>query len=155
MTVRDYWLQIRRRPRLFAVVCFFLTTWLVIDFATRVWVSRDLSLRSFAPKPVATIPRSPQVSAVKSAISEWFPIVAAADQAPPPREMVPQGIFRSEGQSVAIVLLKANETQPDERRRLVVGDLVDGFTVESIDIRRIVLTKDGQTRELVLLRGKP
>ena len=56
---------------------------------------------------------------------------------------------------MAILLLRASESQPEERRRLAIGDTVEGELVESIDTRRIVLAKDGRTRELVLLRGKP
>lgn len=155
MTLRDYWLWVKRRPRLLGGVWVILILWIGTDLALRVWAGRDRSLREFAPPSPVAIRKAPEAASINAAIASWFPVVTEAEKSPPPREIVPQGIFRSAGQSVAIVLLKANEAQPEERRRLVIGDSVEGSTVEAIDARRIVLTKDGQSRELVLLRGKP
>jgi len=155
VTLRAYWLWVKRRPRLLGCIWVILFLWIGTDLALRVWAGRDHSLREFVPPSPVTIRQGPQAASINAAIAGWFPVVSEAEKAPPPREIVPQGIFRSAGQSVAIVLLKANDTQPEERRRLVIGDSVEGSTVEAIDARRIVLTKDGQSRELVLLRGKP
>ena len=132
-----------------------LIFWIGTDLAFRVWAGRDQSLREFAPPSPVAIRKAPEAASINAAIASWFPVATEAEKAQPPREIVPQGIFRSAGQSVVIVLLKANEAQPEERRRLVIGDSVEGSIVEAIDARRIVLTKDGQSRELVLLRGKP
>lgn len=155
MTWLEYWRWMRERPFLSTGVGFLLLVWVIADFSTRIWSGRDRSLREFKPPAPVVIPEMPKADAVNAAIDAWLPRVSPAEQAPPPREIVPQGVFRSAGTSVAIVLLKASDTQPEERRRLVVGDMVEGERVELIEYRRIVLAKDGQTRELVLLRGKP
>ncbi len=155
MKWRDHLRWLRARPRLSFAIATLLMLWSIVDFSTGTWVGRDRSLREFkAPTPV-DIPSIPAADSVNAVIDSWFPLVAASEKAPPPRDIVPQGIFRSEGSTMAIVLLRASESQPEERRRLAVGDTVEGELVESIDTRRIVLAKDGRTRELVLLRGKP
>jgi hypothetical protein len=152
---RDHLRWLRARPRLSFVIATLLVLWSMVDFFTGTWVGRDRSLREFkSPTPV-DIPSIPAADSVNAVIDSWFPLVAASEKAPPPRDIVLQGIFRSEGSTMAILLLRASESQPEERRRLAIGDTVEGELVESIDTRRIVLAKDGRTRELVLLRGKP
>ena len=69
------------------------------------------------------------------------------------RDIVLEAVFGTPGKLKAAILLKG-EGQPTERLVLVQGDKVEGWLLESLEPRRLVLKKDQESRELVLFRVK-
>lgn len=125
----------------------------VLDFALRVMVWRDESLREFTKPSTAPLPTLDTPQAVTERLRVWFPAEPEQQQAAPvERTLVLQGIFGSGAEARAAIALVPSDGSVAERLRVTVGQTVDGWTVERIERRKVFLKKDAQSRELVLFR---
>jgi|LauGreDrversion4_2_1035121.scaffolds.fasta_scaffold05997_2 hypothetical protein len=137
-------------------VWLFILLLLLLDFFSRVLVTDDHQMRRFV-KPV--IPSSSlrslqQSSVAESKVATWMPLASPETEAKKAeRAILLEGVFIHRNARVAMLGLVA-EGSPVERLRVVPGDTVDGWKVDSISTRRVALSRDGENRELVILRGR-
>lgn len=151
--IRDLWIAGEQHPRVLLSLFGIVTLIFVVDFASRVFVERDETARAFrAPGAVVELSR-PEAAATQQLINRWFQPPEDKPKEPPPRDIVLEAVFGTPGKLKAAILLKG-EGQPTERLVLVQGDKVEGWLLESLEPRRLVLKKDQESRELVLFRVK-
>lgn len=124
------------------------------DFSTRVFVGRDSSLRAFkSPDLVVLTAVVSKAKAVES-LNVWLPKKVADAAVSKPREIVLQGTFVFAGQARAALSLVSPAGLPPQRFKAVVGDVVEGWTVAAIEIRKIVLRRGDESRELSMFRRR-
>lgn len=124
----------------------------LFDFSNRLYVGRDRSLRAFVAPPVRVAAAVPSREAVLQDLTKWVGQDRAAQ--PKPRQIVLQGVFYAGATPRAAVSLVAEDGRPTERMRVSIGDVVEGWKVESIDPKRVLLKRDSESRELVLFKRR-
>ena len=144
----------RKFPWFFAVISGALLVSLGLDFHGRIWAPRDQTLRSFSPPQTPPTPVGVGKSTVEGLLSTWFPSPAVPDvQLKPEREFRLQATLISNRLAKAVFLINATDSQPEERVLLSVGEVIEGWTIKSIAVRKVVVTKAEQMRSLEILKG--
>ena len=145
------WLRSRR---LLVVVAALVAVFVLPDFSNRVFVGRDSSLRAFkAPDLVVLTAVVSKAKAVES-LNAWLPKKAADVAESKPREIVLQGTFVVSGQARAALSLVSPAGLPAQRVKAVVGDVVEGWTVAAIELRKIILKRGDESREILMFRRR-
>lgn len=139
-----------KKPLLYLLVL--VVPLLAVDFVLRVLVLRDPALRKVETisKREASAPIS--AAAVKADFERWMPKPVEVQPQNLPRTMRLQGIFTARGIEKASILLESPSGLPPERVNAVKGQLVDGWTVVDISRHRVKLTREAETKELIMFR---
>ena len=125
-----------------------------MDFAGRLFVGRDASLRVFSAPAVTPVPAAIEKSAAVAALQRWIPVKVTEIVDSKPREIVLQGVFVVAGQARAALSLVSAVGLPPQRVRAVVGDVVEGWTILAIDKRKVVLRRGEESREIWMFRRR-
>jgi hypothetical protein len=130
------------------------------DFATRIYVGRDESLRHFAVPAIRAVPAAPNAATLRARLLEWLPATGAAKAADPNDaaawEFYLAGIFTSQGQRFAVITSVPRGGGAPERTRLAPGDGLKGYVLREIATREVTLEgKDGLLRLALFDRTKP
>lgn len=149
-------LVIKRRPRLFGWLAGLACVICLVDFLTRIQVSRDAESRRFTAPVMQAMPREEAAAVIQSRLTTALPEVRPADQEVEvkPREVALQGVFMARGLRTAALVLLPQGDEPMERRNVQAGGEIDGWQVERITGTRVILRKGSEVRELVMFRGK-
>lgn len=139
-----------KKPLLYLLVL--VVPLLAVDFVLRVLVLRDPALRKVETisKREASAPIS--AAAVNADFERWMPKPVEVQPQNLPRTMRLQGIFTARGIEKASILLESPSGLPPERVNAVKGQLVDGWTVVDISRHRVKLTREAETKELIMFR---
>jgi hypothetical protein len=151
--IRDLWIAGLQHRKVLLSLFGIVTLIFVVDFTSRVFVSRDETARAFRAPSAAVELSRPEAAETQQRINRWFQPPEEKPKEPPPRDIVLEAVFGIPGKLKAAIMLKG-EGQPTERLVLVQGDKVEGWLLESLEPRRLVLKKDQESRELVLFRVK-
>lgn len=151
--IKDLWIAGLQHRKVLLSLFGLVTLIFVVDFASRVFVSRDETARAFRAPSAAVELSRPEAVETQQRINRWFQPPEEKPKEPPPRDIVLEAVFGIPGKLKAAILLKG-EGQPTERLVLVQGDKVEGWLLESLEPRRLVLKKDQESRELILFRVK-
>jgi hypothetical protein len=147
------WHTLKGRYRIAALLLVaFLLLAFVLDFVLRVVVLRDASIRRFVPPPAASVATAPRADEVNKFIQSWSAPPPEAAATPVERKIVLQGVFGSRTDRSAAIALFAPEGGNPERVRAVKGQIVEGWTIERIDAERVILSRAGESQELLLFR---
>ena len=130
---------------------------LVVPLATVDFVLRVLVLRDPALRKVETIAKREASAPISAAVVEadferWMPKPVEVQPQNLPRTMRLQGVFTARGIEKASILLESPAGLPPERINAVKGQLVDGWTVVDISRHRVKLTREAETKELIMFR---
>ncbi len=140
-TLRDQW-------RVFAVGWMLVALpVLVLDFFLRIYVPRDESLRAFSKPSVAQIEKASSSEQLRQRLQQLFP--PPATTAVQERVMTLQAVF-AVGQAKSAFIAAAAADGQVERIRAPVGHVIDGWVVESVESRKVVLKRGEERRELVM-----
>jgi hypothetical protein len=151
--LKDIWTAGSKHPRVLLALFGIFAMVFAIDFIGRVFVARDSSARSFRAPSMPIVLSRPDPVVTKQLIDSWFQPPEEKPKEPPPRDIILEAVFGIPGKLKAAVVLKG-EGQPIERLVLVQGDRVEGWLLESLEPRRLLLKKGEESRELVLFRVK-
>jgi hypothetical protein len=143
-------LQEAKKPLIYLVAI--VVPLLVADFALRVFVPRDAALRK-----VETIERRKMKEPLSNDLVEadferWMPKPVEVKPENLPRTMRLQAIFTARGVEKASILLESPSGLPPERVNAIKGQQVDGWTVVEISRHRVKLSRDAETKELIMFR---
>lgn len=139
-----------RRPLLALTIVLLLVA--LFDFIGRIYVPRDASLRVFTAPRAVKIPEFIDTAKVLASLETWLPSQAVVEP-PKEKEISLQGIFSSRGAGVAAVVLRDPTSGAMQSMRVAAGQEVEGWRVELISPRKVMLRKGDQVRELVLFRA--
>ena len=139
-----------------------LTFWLaaialiIVDFMLRVWVVDDHELKRFTkPKVPKAAVESAASARAESRVAAWMPVLSPEREAKKmERTIALEGVFIRRSSRVAMLALTAAEGGGVERVRVTIGDQIDGWTVDTVSGRRVTLSRNGESRELLILRGR-
>lgn len=124
----------------------------LVDFRSRIFVGRDRALREFiAPQVKFALPVVPR-DRVLSDLTKWVGQDPATQVRP--REIVLQGIFFVGSVPRAALSLVAVDGRPPQRVKVGLGDEVEGWKIEAIEARRLLISRDSESRELVLFKRR-
>jgi len=142
-------------PRLFAGVLLLTALIFSIRLVADFWVHRSDSLRVFEAPEVKAYPGSASKQWLLEKIDRWFPATATNSGVAQvvERQILLQAIYGERKQLNAVFILKGEGT-PDERVTLVIGQMVEGWTVKAVQRKRVIMSKGDQARELVLFPAK-
>ena len=143
------WVEHRVACLVSAAVVFPLS---LIDFSDRIYVSRDRALRAFVAPSVQVAPSVLSPTIIMEDLTKWVGQDRASQVKP--RVIILQGIFYAGSAPRAALSLVAEDGRPTERTRVSSGDVVEGWKVESIDSKRVLLKRDAETRELILFKRR-
>ena len=132
------------------VACVLAVAISILDFRSRLYVSRASEIREFSAPVIPSIAAPTPRSVVVREVAAWV----GEDESfnVKPRELVLQGIFfTTAGPRAALSLVDANGRSP-QRVRAVVGDEVEGWKIEAIEARRVIIRRGSESRELVLFK---
>jgi len=132
----------------------FVALVVAMDFAGRLFVGRDASLRVFSAPVVTPVPAAIEKSAALASIQRWLPGKPSEAADTKPREIVLQGAFVVAGQPRAALSLVSAVGLPPQRVKAVVGDVVEGWTIVAIDKRKVVLRRGDESREIWMFRRR-
>jgi hypothetical protein len=152
--LRDEWQVLRssyRRPCYVVIVIAALV--LISDFWLRVFVARDPGLRGFTPPAAQTIARAETTEQIRQQLDLWLPTKPKEPEVVE-RQISLQGVFGSSTEIAAVLALSPPTGTPVERVRATKGQVVEGWTVESITRREVILKKGEEGRELLLFRPR-
>lgn len=128
------------------------------DFAGRVYVGRDASLRAFeAPGAQRPLPVE-SVEDARRRLYGWLPVIAGTgatsqDPADPKTwSFTLIGVFAGKDKAVAVLMSSLQAGAPGEKVRVTEGDSVHGWRVVRVDHRSATLQHGTETRELTLFR---
>lgn len=139
------------QPRFFGAVFVVLLLMATGDFLSRVLVLRETDRWAFAAPPKVTFPAAPSLDVVDGLMLRWFPPPKVEESTPAFREVQLEAVFKTPAvQRAAMLVLGATPDQPAERRLVSVGEIIEGWTVSSISLGMVVLTRDNETKELKL-----
>jgi hypothetical protein len=144
---------IRGHRRGFQLLVLLLLLGFAADFTLRVLVLRDSDPRSFSAPEAATLAAADTAESIGQRLSAWIP-TKEAEPVAQERQISLQGVFGAGSEARAALLLGA-PGGPPERVRATVGQVVEGWTVERIELGRVLLKRGEESRELVLFRPKP
>jgi hypothetical protein len=154
-TLRDLLREFAGQPRFFGVVLGVFTLVAVVDFASRALVLRGVDKWAFSAPDKVTFPVPPSLEAVDRLMLGWFPPPKVEEAAPAFREVQLEAVFKTRSaQRAAMIILGATPSQPVERRLVSAGEVIEGWTVSSIDLGVVVLKRDTGTRELKLFPAR-
>lgn len=122
------------------------------DFSNRIFVGRDHSVRAFVVPRVVLIAPAPERALVLAELVKW--VGQDVSEQAKPREIVLQGVFFSGTTPRAVLSLVAQDGRKPERSKVTVGDVVEGWKVESINPMRIIISRDSESRELMLFKRR-
>lgn len=144
-----------RARKSFFYVAVVLVPILVVDFILRIFVGRDLTLRQvdIIEQRLAPAPIDPQM--VQADFDRWMPKPVEIKRENLPRTIRLQGIFTAQQIEKASFLLESPSGLPPVRVTAVLGQIVEGWTVVDISRQKVRLTRDGETRELIMFRRSP
>ena len=130
------------------------------DFAARVYVGRDASLRIFEAPSQQSLPPAEAVESIRARMGDWLPGLggsAAGSQRPgQATALTLQGVFTSRGGTMAVISVAAPSAGSAETLRVAEGDEVAGWKVVRIERRSVTLEADDGTLQLVLFsRAEP
>ncbi len=123
----------------------------IFDFAFRVYVGRNPTLRVFTPPQIPAVAEPENRESMASRVRAWFPPPAEIE-VKKERVMALEGVFGSRDGRRAVLSLATEDGSSVERVGTTVGQVVDGWTVTGIDAVRVTLRRDDETRELLLFR---
>jgi hypothetical protein len=130
----------------------------LIDFVMRVGVFRDQQARVVRIPQSQTVPAITAREVVEQRLLTALPPVAeggGAGESAVQKQIKLLAVFRSPAGATAVVQLTAPDSQETPIMQVVrVGDQLEGWAVESIKPRHLLLRRDGEEQELVLFRGK-
>ncbi len=153
--LRDLWRDFAGQPRFFGVALGVLTLAAVFDFASRALVLRGVDKWAFSAPAKVTFPVSPTLEVVDRLMQGWFPPPKVEEAAPAFREVQLEAVFKTpSAQRAAMIILGATPSQPAERRLVSVGEVIEGWTVSSIDLGLVVLKREADTKELKLFPAR-
>lgn len=124
----------------------------LVDFPTRVLVTRTLESRPFViPQPEAVSDTASR-EAIDARLRQWFPR-PPEPEVPTERGMTLRGVFGVAGGSRAIIQLDPIGDLPAQYLTVSRGDAVsDGWVAENVETQRVILRRSDETRELVIFR---
>ena len=143
---------LRAQWRVFAVGWMLLALPLLLaDFFLRIYVPRDDSLRAFSKPSVAQMEKTTSLDELRQRFQRLFPpsVTTVVQE----RVMTLQAVF-AVGQSKSAFIAAAGADGQVERIRAPVGHVIDGWAVESVESRKVVLKRGEERRELVMF-GSP
>lgn len=154
-TMRQLWEALRAVPQaVLWALGVMMALGVGVDFWSRVWVGSDERLRAFAiPKVVALSPPVSEAN-IQQSMQNWFPKPAVVEEVKP-KELVLQGVLRAKGRSSAVIAVRVPGQPPSVRSLLREGEIIEGWTVERIDSRAVLIKNGDQTQTLTMLRTKP
>ena len=127
-----------------------------LDFSHRIFVGRDTRARKFDAPVFRALPQQIAGESIRSELVAWVGD-ERVDKAKP-KEILIQAIFYSDNEPRVIFALLSSGDQPSQRARdvqrvrAVKGDSVEGWVVQAIEARRVVLTRGNESRELTLFK---
>ncbi|HXQ63946.1 MAG TPA: hypothetical protein VN787_03765 [Steroidobacteraceae bacterium] len=145
------------RTQLVAFGCVLLVVG-IWDFAGRLYVGRDASLRALHAQKALPLPPAESVGAIRRRMLGWLPAIAgSANEPPDPADATAwrlslAGVFAQRGTAIAVVRASLPAGGPVETLRVVEGDTIHGWTVAHVDAHGVILTHGAETRELALFR---
>ena len=146
-------MTVRRQLAILAGLLLLLGAW---DFARRVYVGRDASLRAFQAPQLSPLPGELGVEAVRREMLGWLPGAAGAAPAGTsgsvPVTLLLRGVFARRGLVIAVLEASSAGGGPPERIRAIEGDVVHGWTVTDIEPRSVTLRRDDGMLQLPLFR---
>ena len=137
--------------RLLLAVAALLGAAVLTDFVLRVHVPRDASLREFTRPPKLEVPAPVAAPVAAAAVESWLP-ATPVEAAKKEREFLLRGIFRSRSAAAVALGLRDPDTGATQALRAAQGEVVDGWTIERIEPRRVTLRRGEEDRELLLFR---
>jgi hypothetical protein len=143
-----------RRKQLvtFACLLLLLGAW---DFVGRVYVGRDASLRVFESPQVLPLPDEVGLSVIQGHMAQWFP--GSYDSGPDSASgkeslhLSLLGVFARRGLATAVIETRtASGGNRKTMQAVIVGDVVNGFTVKAIEPHEVTLEGEDGTLQLLL-----
>jgi hypothetical protein len=144
---------VRRQVLTLACLLLLLGAW---DFARRVYVGRDASLRAFDAPQVLPLPEQLGLPAIQADMAHWFP---DSDVAGPngvsgkeSLHLSLLGVFTRRGSTIAVLEATSAQGAHLETIGAVEGDVVHGLTVKKIEPHNVTLEGDDGILQLPLFR---
>lgn len=127
---------------------------IAVDFFSRVAVFRDRQGRPEKAPPTIVVRPFLEPDAVRGRMRSALPEVVRSDAAVE-KQFKLLAIFRSvTGASAAIHVITPGSEGTPLMRVVRSAEDVEGWRVEAIEARRLLLRRDSEEKELVLFRGK-
>ena len=144
----------RENRVLVQIVIAISTIIVIVDFFGRVAVFRDQQGRlAKAPPSIVVLPFL-DLDTVRGRMRSALPEIARGDAAPE-KQIKLLAVFRSiAGASAAIHVITPGSEATPLMRVVRLGEDVEGWKVESIEPRLLLLRRDSEEKELVLFRGR-
>jgi hypothetical protein len=121
--------------------------WILSDFFLRVHVPRDGSLRAFAEPAELQVEPAIGLGELRQQLQQLFPPPVSTVNTE--RVMTLQAVFSSGTTKSAFISAAAPDGQV-ERIRAPVGHVIDGWTVDAVESRKVILKRGEERRELVM-----
>jgi hypothetical protein len=131
----------------------------VADFAQRVYVGRDDTLRELAPAAPADVPPPPDAVAVRANLAAWLPTLGGGPQQDPAKltwtvRLVATFVDRPAPFAVIMATPQGGPGAP-ETHMLRVGAAVHGHTLREIRPGAAVVETPEGVRELTVFERRP
>ena len=143
-------MTVRRQVVTLACLLLLLGTW---DFARRVHVGRDASLRTFAAPQVVPLPEQRGLPAIQADMTRWFPGSGSGRTGVPGNESLHLsllGVFTRLGSTIAVLEASSAQGTPLETIGAAEGDVVHGLTVKKIEPHNVTLEGEDGILQLPL-----
>lgn len=126
----------------------------VWDFAQRVYVGRDPSLRAFDAPQLPPLPAQPGLPAIQADMARWFPgsDMAGLDGTAGNESLHLSllGVFTRGGSTIAVLEVSSAQGAHLETIGAVEGDIVHGMTLKKIQPNGVTLESDDGILQLPL-----
>lgn len=131
----------------------FLVLLAFVDFHGRVYVARNDSTRPVSPPVLKAPPLGDSPEVIIKRLSEWLPVeVQARKVGPTAEDWSLEAVFVTRRGSRAVLALRGGEGQITRRVRLGVGDESEGWRIEAIEPRKVVMSHEGVSVEIGLFK---
>ena len=147
------WVSGVRFDRLTLAVTMVLALILLIDFATRVWVSLPETARVYSAPGAVELRPLDSLETANAKLSSWLP-VSLEEKQKADREIFFRGSLMQVGEIRAVVSLRSSGKTDEEWVVVRTGDTVDSWTVGAVQMRELELVKGDQRRTVTLLQSK-
>jgi hypothetical protein len=144
-------MTVRRQVVALACLLLLLGAW---DFARRVHVGRDASLRAFDAPRLVPLPEQVGLPAIQADMARWFP---GSDVAGPngvvgneSLHLALLGVFTRRGSTIAVLEALSATGAHLETIGAVEGDVVHGLTVKKIEPHNVTLEGEAGILQLPL-----